>query len=62
VRDEEIDWFAIDDRLDWILEYRDETAWQLLPLELRRASVDKGWNRTMPQELIQILWLAGVID
>ena len=61
VRDPEVGWFAIDDSPDFILEYRDETAWQLLPLELRRASVDKGWNRTTPQELIGVLWVAGVI-
>lgn len=61
VRDPEVGWFAIDDSLDFILEYRDETAWQLLPLELRRASVDKCWNPTTPKELIEILWIAGVI-
>jgi hypothetical protein len=61
VRDPEVGWFAIDDRPDFILEYRDETAWQLLPLDLRRASVDKGWNRATPQELIGILWFSGVI-
>jgi hypothetical protein len=62
VRDVELGWFTIDQRPDWILDYRDETSWQLLPLKLRRESVDKGWNRTTPQELIQILWLVGVIE
>ncbi|MGB8493219.1 MAG: hypothetical protein WCE53_02345 [Candidatus Acidiferrum sp.] len=61
VRDPEVGWFAIDDRPDFILEFRDETSWQLLPLELRRASTDKCWNRVTPQELIGILWNAGVL-
>jgi len=61
VRDPEVGWFAIDDRPDFVLEYRDETAWQLLPLDLRRASTDKGWNRTTPRELIGILWVVGVL-
>ena len=61
VRDPEVGWFAIDDGPDFILEYRDEASWELLPLELRRASTDKGWNPTTPKELIEILWVAGVI-
>ena len=61
VRDPEVGWFTIDDSPDYILQYRDETAWQLLPLEHCRASQDKGWNRTTPLELIGILWNAGVL-
>ncbi|MGA2481551.1 MAG: hypothetical protein ABSF92_00355 [Candidatus Acidiferrales bacterium] len=61
VRDEDLGWFVIDDRQDWILEYRDETAWALLPTEMKRASTDKGWNRTTPRELIGILWSTGGI-
>jgi len=61
VRDPEVGWFAIDDRPDFVLEYRDEASWELLPLELRRASQDKGWNRVTPLELIGILWFSGVI-
>jgi hypothetical protein len=61
VRDPEVGWFSIEDSPDFILEWRDETAWQLLSLDLRRASTDKGWNRTAPKELIEILWIAGVI-
>ena len=61
VRDPEVGWFAIDDRPDFVLEYRDEASWELLPLELRRASTDKGWNRTTPQELIGVLLVAGAI-
>jgi len=45
----------------FVLEYRDETAWALLPVAERRSSVDKGWNRVTPQELGAILELAGVI-
>ena len=62
VRDAQLGWFTIDKRPDWILEYRDETAWQLLPLSMRKVSKDRGWNRTTPQELIQILWLVGVLE
>jgi len=62
VRDPEVGWFAIEDSPDFVLEYRDETSWQLLPLELRRTSTDKGWNRTTPQELIGILWVVGVLE
>jgi len=62
VRDEEIGWFTIDDRPDFILEYRDETSWQLLPLAMREASKDKGWNSTTPQKLIGILWVTGVLE
>ena len=45
----------------FILEYRDETAWDLIPLELRRTMQDKGWNRVTPQELVGILQSAGAI-
>ncbi len=61
VRDPEVGWFTIDGSPDFVLEYRDEASWELLPLELRRASTDKCWNRTTPQELIGVLWIAGVI-
>jgi len=61
VRDPEVGWFSIEYSPDYILEWRDEAAWELLPLDLRRASTDKGWNRATPQELIGILWVAGVI-
>src|ERR1039458_1088730 len=39
----------------FILEYRDEAAWDLIPLEVSRTMKDKGWNRVTPQELIAIL-------
>jgi hypothetical protein len=61
VRDWNIGWFAVDDRPDFILEYRDETAWALLPMEMCHASVDKCWNRATPQELIGVLWVVGVL-
>ncbi|MGB2677583.1 MAG: hypothetical protein WAN12_10930 [Candidatus Acidiferrum sp.] len=60
-RDPEVGWFTIDHSPDFVLEYRDEASWELLPLELRRASTDKGWNRATPRELIGILWNAGVL-
>jgi len=45
----------------FILEYRDETSWDLIPPELRRTMKDRGWNRVTPQELIAILRSAGAI-
>lgn len=44
------------------LEYRDETSWALLPVEMKRASEDKGWNRTTARELIGVLWVVGVVE
>jgi hypothetical protein len=58
---EELGWIVVDDRPDLILEYRDETAWALLPIEFCQTSQDKGWNRATPQELIGVLWVAGVL-
>jgi len=45
----------------FVLEYRDETAWALLPIEVCRTMQDKGWNRVTPQELVEILQAAGAI-
>jgi len=45
----------------FVLEYRDETSWVLIPLELRRTMKDKGWNRVTPVELVEILRAAGAI-
>jgi hypothetical protein len=45
----------------FVLEFRDETSWALLPQAERWASKDKGWNRVTPQELVAILESAGVI-
>jgi hypothetical protein len=45
----------------FILEFRDETSWALLPIPMRQASQNKGWSRVTPQELVQILESAGVI-
>jgi hypothetical protein len=61
VKIEGLGWIVMDDRPDLVLEYRDETAWALLPMQMCQASVDKGWNRATPQELIGILWNAGVL-
>jgi hypothetical protein len=33
-KDPEFGWIVVDDRPDMLLEYRDETAWALLPLEM----------------------------
>jgi hypothetical protein len=52
-----------DDALpQFILEYRDEAAWDLIPLEICRTMKDKGWNRVTPQELIAILESEGAIQ
>ena len=61
--------FTIDDNSDllddslphFILEYRDETAWALLPSTEKRASKDKGWKTVTPQELLRVLETAGYI-
>jgi hypothetical protein len=45
----------------FILEFRDETSWGLLPTSVRQASQDKGWCRMTPQELVKILRSAGLI-
>src|ERR1700730_14193786 len=55
--------FAIDDNSNlsdpslskFVLEFRDETSWGLLPIPDRQASVDKGWHETTTNELIEIL-------
>jgi hypothetical protein len=57
----DLGWIIVDDRPDFILEFRDETSWALLPVEMKQASVDKGWNRATPRELIGVLWTAGVL-
>jgi hypothetical protein len=52
-----------DDALpQFILEFRDETSWALLPIPDRQASKDKGWHRTTPQELVSILESVGAIN
>jgi hypothetical protein len=61
--------FSIDDNSSlwdpalpqFVLEFRDETSWALLPQAERWASVDKGWNRVTPQELVEILESEGAI-
>lgn len=46
----------------FVLEFRDETSWSLLPQTGRHASVDKGWCLTTPQELVEILGSVGAIS
>ena len=57
---DDIGWFAVEEGDD--LKYRDEKSWLLLPVEMRQASVDKGWCRATPRELIEVLELAGAIE
>ena len=59
--DPELGWIVVDDMPRMLLEYRDESAWELLSMEMCQASLDKGWNRTTPQELIGVLWVVGVL-
>lgn len=56
---EYIGWFVITD--DFLMEYRDETAWALVPIPMRQESATKGWCKTTVQEYIEILFNAGVI-
>jgi hypothetical protein len=46
----------------FVLEFRDETSWALLPIPDRQASKDKGWNCVTPQELVTILQSEGLIS
>lgn len=46
----------------FVLEYRDETSWALLPITMRQASTDKGWQRVTTQELVAILESEGFIS
>ena len=70
VRDEDIGWFTIDDNSDlwdrdlprFVLEFRNETDWQQTDILHRRISKDKGWKTVTPQQLIDVLVVAGVID
>jgi hypothetical protein len=68
VRDENIGRFVVDENKDihsglpkFVVEYRDEDAWALIPDEMRQASTDKGWNTTTAEGLIRVLWYAGVL-
>ena len=69
-RDETIGWFALDDNSHlpdkdlprFILEFRNETDWQQTEILHRRISKDKGWKTGTPQQLIDVLVVAGVID
>lgn len=62
--------FTIDDNSNmwddslpkFVLEYRDETAWALLPQAERRSSVDEGWKRVTPRKLVAVLESAGAIS
>jgi hypothetical protein len=70
VKDENLGWFVVnDDEQDihgglpkFVVEYRDEDAWELIPNDMRRASTDKGWNTTTAEGLIRVLWYAGVLN
>ena len=70
VLDETIGWFTVDDNSHlpdknlprFIMEFRNETDWQQTDILHRRISKDKGWKTVTPQELIEVLAVAGVID
>jgi hypothetical protein len=68
VKDYDLGWFEVNDADDahngipkFIVEYRDEDAWELVPDDMRQASTDKGWNTTTAEGLIRVLWYAGVL-
>jgi hypothetical protein len=69
VKDYDFGWFEVNDANDthndglptFVVEYRDEDAWALVPDEMRQASTDKGWNVTTAEGLIRVLWYAGVL-
>jgi len=68
VKDYDLGWFLVDNNEDihsglpkFVVEYRDEDAWELVPDDMRQASVDKGWNSATPEELIGILYNVGVL-
>ena len=70
VEDYNLGRFTIDDNSNlwdpalpqFVLEFRDETSWALMPQAERWASVDKGWHRTTPNELVEILQSEGLIS
>ena len=70
VMDNELGWFVVDNNDDLadpalsksVLEYRDEDLWALVSTEMKQASEDKGWQRVIPQELIEIFQVMGVIQ
>ena len=70
VRDTTIGWFVIDDNANlwdgslpkFVLEYRDESAWTLIPAIERSRIRGKGWKQVTPQELIAILESTGAIQ
>jgi hypothetical protein len=45
----------------FVLEYRDETSWALIPPVERHTMKDKGWNQVTPQELLGILQSTGLV-
>jgi len=69
VKDEILGWFAIDDNSSlwddalpkFLLQYRNETEWQMTSLSERRLNKDKGWKTVTPDELLMILKESGVI-
>ncbi len=70
VEDSWIGWFSIDDnsRLPdphlsrFVLEYRDETAWNQTDPLLRRLDRSQGWQTVSSRRLMQILQRAGIIN
>ena len=69
VRDETIGWFVIDDNSDlsdqdlshFDMRFKNDTAWNQLDPQQRRKDFARGWKKATPQEVIQVLAVAGVI-
>jgi hypothetical protein len=66
----DLGWIVIDDNADlldedlphFVLEYRNESEWSKVDPVLRRMSKNKGWRTVTPDELLRVLFSAGVID
>lgn len=45
-----------------VLEYRNETEWENADSTVREISQTDGWQRVTPDELVEVLVLAGVVN
>jgi hypothetical protein len=45
-----------------VLEYRNETEWENADSSIRAASQTEGWQSVTPDELVEVLICAGIIN
>jgi hypothetical protein len=45
-----------------VLEYRNETEWEKADFTVRCTIKDEGWQRVTPDELVEVLICAGIIN